>query len=242
MIAGAADANDWVKGGVEIDAGDGSQNSHLHWHVDLVRVGIERNLANFYVGQITSDAIYARTDYMNYITKQATYPGCTRGATDGTSGQPNWWCGLQVSQINAKMDATYGLLIFAAILNFVAWVLAQSINSGNVTVLSNPHAFKATTGLMAAACFFSFVAVCNFAGAGIKDGVCSGFDPVDPQNPSNNTYCDYSDGFRVAIFAVVFSLIQTVVMWFWVPHTGGSNCASTASLSPRHISKATHSV
>ena len=37
-----------------------------------------------------------------------------------------------------------------------------------------------------------------------------------------NAYCSYSDGFRVGVFAIVFSFIQTVAFVFWVPHTGGN--------------------
>ena len=126
------------------------------------------------MNSISSDVVYARTDYVKLITTQATYPGCVRGMPDFSQGAgPNWWCGLKVTGFNAAMDATYGLLIFAGILSFVVWALAQSISGGNVAVMANPNTFRATATLMGLSCFFTLVAVCNFDGAGIEKAFCS---------------------------------------------------------------------
>jgi hypothetical protein len=93
---------------------------NLHWHVDLVSVGIEQNRQDIY-GSNSFDQVYPRTDYMNRIKNQANYPDCVRGQPDTLTpaSNYNYWCGLKVNNFNAKMDATYGLLIFAAILSFI---------------------------------------------------------------------------------------------------------------------------
>jgi hypothetical protein len=223
-MVGAADGNDWVKGGVEFQVDNPQQagSANLHWHVSLVQVGIEQNVPNQYVSSISTDVIYARTDYMNNIKaqvsararararprrrassqstsrarpNQAYYPNCVRGPPlgPGPNGEQqlgqNFWCGLNVKNFNTAMDATYGLLIFAAILSFVAWVFIQSISGGNIAILSNPNAFKITGGLMIASCFFTFVAVLNFDGAGIKPVFCSVFDP-STGGPSTDSSCE----------------------------------------------------
>jgi hypothetical protein len=193
-------------------------------------VGIERNVQGGYVPTLSSDVVYSRTDYVKLITAQSKFPGCVRGEqsptpscpTDPSCFAPNFWCGLAVSGFNTAMDATYGLLIFAGILSFAAWVFAQSVSGGNVTILSNPHVFKITGGLMALSCFFTFVAIVQFDAAKIKTVFCSVFDPPESGSSASNGYCSYSDGFRVGIFGIVFSAITTALQFFWLPHTVGN--------------------
>lgn len=196
LIVGAADTRDWVKGGGDVADNNGNTVGNLHWHVDLVTVGIERNIQDIY-GSNTADVVYSRTDYMNRVKNQATFPNCVRGKPDPPNpptGFPNLWCGFAVSQFNAKMDATYGLLIFAGILSFLAWILVQALSSGNVAVLSWDHSFKAIGVLMASSCFFAFVAVMTFVGSNVRDTFCTVLDPPNGDTSfASYSYCSYSD-------------------------------------------------
>jgi hypothetical protein len=201
LIAGAADANDWIKGGLELNDGTVASGNSLHWHVDLRFVGIETNLNDMY-GPNLFERYYARPDYMSRILAQSTYVSpagvkCVRGQSDDPVYNPfsaNYWCGIDVKNFNSIFDATYGLLIFAALLSFIAWILMQALAGGNVAVLSWEHSFRAIGLLMAASCFFSFVAIVNFAGAKIETTFCSVLDPPNGDTSVGSaSYCSYSD-------------------------------------------------
>ena len=194
LLVAAAEAPDWIKGGLELaaDGGGGSGNA-LHWHVDLREVGIENNLIDIY-GRDKANVVYARADYMNRLQAQSVFPGCTRGVADPGTTNPNLWCGLSVSNFNPKMDATYTLLIISSVLSFLAWILINALVKGNIAVLSWQHSFRAIGALMAASCFFCFIGVVNFAGANIKTSFCSVFDPPNGDTSfSATSYCSYSD-------------------------------------------------
>ena len=203
LIAGAADANDWVKGGLELADGNGSASGNsLHWHVDLRFVSIETNINDVMYGPNLYSRYYARPDYMKRILAQSTYVSpagtkCVRGKADDPISSPfylNYWCGIDVKNFNSSFDATYGLLIFAALLSFIAWILMQSLAGGNVAVLSWEHSFRAIGLLMAASCFFSFVGVVNFAGANIESTFCQVLDPPNGDTSFGSaSYCSYSD-------------------------------------------------
>jgi hypothetical protein len=88
-----------VKGGVEFAPnGDAAQTTNLHWHLDLLRVSIERNLApdQYSPNGLSSVQEYTRTDYVNRIATQANWVSssgatpanqkCTRGQADPQEG------------------------------------------------------------------------------------------------------------------------------------------------------------
>lgn len=125
VFIGAVAGPDWVKGGIEFT--DGSSNSNnivrtrpafivppfaasanpptslfvnesQHVHVDLSTVGYERNLADGYLGTVTSEVVYAREDYIARAIKQSFFtndilaPVCPGGPTPFPADQLGKLC------------------------------------------------------------------------------------------------------------------------------------------------------
>jgi hypothetical protein len=117
--------------------------------------------------------------------------------------------------MNADFNSVRGLLGFATFLSISAWLLMSAVYSRNNTILSIQKIYTVIAVFMGGAGFFAFVAVCVFAGAGIKDAFCTAFDP---DSGFDGIYCGYSDGFGAAIAGVVLSVAQTALFWYWMPH------------------------
>ena len=164
--------------GIEIAVGTDGASNTIHFRLDLNNVVVERSVVNFYTGMLNSAQYYTRSDYMNLITTQSNFPGCTRGSSDSPPAGPNWWCGLAVSNFNAKFNDVLGLFGFACFLSTAAFVMTLMLLGGFSSLYASPRAFQVLAAISIGAAFFSAVGLITFAAANIKTTFCQVFGEI----------------------------------------------------------------
>jgi hypothetical protein len=104
-------------------------------------------------------------------------------STQGTIGQAaegpsNYWCGSGVTdKMNGQIDDAYGLLVVSALLGGVAWVLMTMVMQGSTALVGRQYAYEGVVGTMLTSAFFALCSVSVFDASGLKNSVCSVFDP-----------------------------------------------------------------
>lgn len=163
------------------------------------------------VPRIKTQTIWPLTDYIPYFNQLANTPGnYISGRTAPTGVKP-----LKAS----IFDDTYGLLVTAAFFGVCVWLGMVLVNHGIPQVVAYRWTFHIIGGGSIASAFFTMVAVALFGNSGMKNEFCSIFDPGADYN---TLPCGFGDGFNYAIAGLFFSLLLSLLFFFWMPHAAGA--------------------
>jgi hypothetical protein len=125
----------------------------------------------------------------------------------------SFWYGLAPFSIGI-FNSTFGLLGFASFLQILVYFGFVCIAYDAPFVSTHPRTSLAIRALSGLAAFFAFVPLVYFANSGIKNSFCNAFDP---DTRFNGTFCGYQTGFNIAIAATVFAVVQTLLLFVWLP-------------------------
>lgn len=131
----------------------------------------------------------------------------------GTKVNGTFWYGLQPLSITV-FNATFGLLGFASFLQIIVYLTFVCISYDAPFVSTHAKTPLFIRIFATASFFFTFVAIVYFGSSSIKSSFCNAFDP---DTRFNNTFCGYNTGFNIGIAALVFTIIQALMLWVWLP-------------------------
>ena len=124
------------------------------------------------------------------------------------------WYGAK--QISAGIFAdTFGLIVVAALVQFCVWLsmVLLSYEAPGIPFAATVQFSKAGSAVSA---FFCCVALILFGSSGIKQEICSAYDP-DALTNGVGKGCDYAEGFACIVCAAIFNVVLAGLMYKVVP-------------------------
>jgi len=245
LIVAAMDANDWVTGGVEFDIG-GTLGTNLDTLPTEIKELCSNTGTNLYeYEEALSRQIVVGADnkpmlgvtitpmfhlglttytqggqwfmrYSNVAVDRECYFAIAdeiNNINAGTKVNGTFWYGLQPLSIST-FNSTFGLLGFASFLQIIVWLAFVCIAYDAPFMSTHPKTPLVIRVVAVGSLFFTFVAIVYFGTSGIKASFCNAFDP---DTRFNNTFCGYNTGFNIGISALIFTILQAIMLWLWLP-------------------------
>jgi len=172
-------------------------------HMSLQYMNRVANNPLWYSGnQVWSTETFNVADYINEINYASSSVPTSR------------WYGAK--QISAGIFAdTFGLIVVAALVQFCVWLsmVLLSYEAPGIPFAATVQFSKAGSAVSA---FFCCVALILFGSSGIKQEICSAYDP-DALTNGVGKGCDYAEGFACIVCAAIFNVVLAGLMYKVVP-------------------------